>query len=105
VARALTDADGAQPRGHRRRDNKIYVIGGRVGAAFIGVASTPTSSKNTTRRPISGAPCGRASAARSAGAWGTLTAPDLRAGGEFQNGQLMAAFRALEATTRRPIAG
>ena len=43
-----------------------------------------------------GAVRARMPTARSAGAWGTYGNRVYVAGGEFQNGQLMAAFRALE---------
>lgn len=79
-------------------DGKIYVIGGRVGAAFMGVASnTDVVEEYDPATDSWGAVRARMPTARSATAWGTYGGKIYVAGGEFQNGQLMAAFRALEA--------
>ena len=78
-------------------NDKIYVIGGRVGAAFIGVASnTDVVEEYDPATDSWGAVRARMPTARSAGAWGTHGGRIYVAGGEFQNGQLMAAFRAVE---------
>src|SRR5262249_56015091 len=79
-------------------NNKIYVIGGRVGAAFIGVASnTDVVEEYDPATDQWGAVRARMPTARSAGAWGTYGNRIYVAGGEFQNGQLMAAVPALQA--------
>lgn len=77
---------------------KIYVIGGRLGNAFIGRASntdvvegydpaTDQWSPTLTRMPTP----------RSSLAWGTYKGKIYVAGGELQNAQMAAAFRAVEA--------
>jgi N-acetylneuraminic acid mutarotase len=77
---------------------KIYVIGGRLGAAFISVASnTDVVEEYDPATDQWGAIKARMPTARSAVAWGVLGGRIYVAGGEFQNDQLMAAFRALEA--------
>jgi N-acetylneuraminic acid mutarotase len=77
---------------------KIYVIGGRLGAAFIGVASnTDVVEEYDPATDQWGAVRARMLVPRSAAAWGTHSGRIYVAGGEFQNAQLMAAFRALEA--------
>src|SRR2546426_5745749 len=69
-------------------NNKIYVIGGRVGAAFIGVASnTDVVEEYDPATDQWGAVRARMPTARSAGAWGTYGNRIYVAGGEFQNGQ------------------
>jgi N-acetylneuraminic acid mutarotase len=79
-------------------NNKIYVIGGRLGAAFIGVASnTDVVEEYDPATDSWGAVRSRMPTARSASTWGTYGGRIYVAGGEFQNGQLMAAFKALEA--------
>jgi N-acetylneuraminic acid mutarotase len=79
-------------------DGKIYVIGGRVGAAFIGVASnTDVVEEYDPATDSWGAVRARMPTPRSASAWGTYAGRIYVAGGEFQNAQLMAAYRALEA--------
>jgi N-acetylneuraminic acid mutarotase len=79
-------------------NNKIYVIGGRIGAAFIGVASnTDVVEEYDPATDSWGAVRARMPTARSAAAWGTHGGKIYVAGGEFQNPQLLAAFRALEA--------
>ena len=78
-------------------NDKIYVIGGRVGAAFITVASnTDVVEEYDPATDQWGAVRARMPTARSASAWGTHRGRIYVAGGEFQNSQLMAAFRALE---------
>lgn len=77
---------------------KIYVIGGRVGAAFIGVASnTDVVEEYDPAADQWGAVRARMLTARSAVAWGVHGGRIYVAGGEFQDDRLMAAFRALEA--------
>jgi N-acetylneuraminic acid mutarotase len=79
-------------------NNKIYVIGGRVGAAFIGVASnTDVVEEYDPATDGWGAVRARMMTGRSASAWGTHAGKIYVAGGEYQNGQLLAAFKALEA--------
>ncbi|OLC12261.1 MAG: hypothetical protein AUH29_16940 [Candidatus Rokubacteria bacterium 13_1_40CM_69_27] len=79
-------------------DGKIYVLGGRLGAAFIGVASnTDVVEEYDPATDSWGAVRARMPTGRSASAWGTHGGRIYVAGGEFQNAQLMAAFRALEA--------
>jgi N-acetylneuraminic acid mutarotase len=79
-------------------NNKIYVIGGRLGAAFIGVASnTDVVEEYDPAADQWGAVRARMITGRSASAWGVYNGRIYVAGGEFQNSQLMAAFRALEA--------
>ncbi len=79
-------------------NGKIYVIGGRVGAAFIGVASnTDVVEEYDPATDQWGAIKARMPTARSAVAWGVHGGRIYVAGGEFQDDRLMAAFRALEA--------
>ena len=79
-------------------NNKIYVIGGRIGAAFISVASnTDIVEEYDPATDQWGAIKARMPTARSAGAWGVHNNRIYVAGGEFQDDRLMAAFRALEA--------
>ena len=89
------------PRNHSaigEVNGKIYVIGGRLGAAFIGVASnTDLVEEYTPATDQWGAIRARMPTARSAAAWGVYDGRIYVAGGEFQSSQLMAAFRALEA--------
>jgi N-acetylneuraminic acid mutarotase len=77
---------------------KIYVIGGRLGAAFISVASnTDVVEEYDPATDQWGAVRARMPTPRSAVAFGVYGGRIYVAGGEFQNAQLMAAFRALEA--------
>jgi len=79
-------------------NGKIYVIGGRVGAAFMGVATNIDVVEQYD--PASdqwGAVGARMPTARSGVAWGVYNGRIYVAGGEFQNGQMAAAFRAFEA--------
>lgn len=79
-------------------DGKIYVIGGRVGAAFIGLASDvsvveeydPATDKWS-------APRARMPTARSALGYGVINGRVYVAGGEYQDPHLMATFREVEA--------
>jgi N-acetylneuraminic acid mutarotase len=79
-------------------NGKIYVIGGRVGAAFIGVASDisvveeydPATDKWS-------APRARMPTTRSALGAGTYNGRIYVAGGEFQDPHMMATFRSVEA--------
>jgi len=89
------------PRNHVANgvvNGKIYVIGGRLGGAFIGRATntdvvegydpaTDQWSATLTRMPTP----------RSSLAWGTYKGKIYVAGGELQNAQMAAAFRAVEA--------
>jgi N-acetylneuraminic acid mutarotase len=77
---------------------KIYVIGGRLGAGFITVASnTDIVEEYDPATDQWGALKARMPTARSAVAWGVHGGRVYVAGGEFQDDRLMAAFRALEA--------
>src|SRR5499433_1687069 len=77
---------------------KIYVIGGRTGAAFISVATNTNIVEEYDPATDSwGASKARMPSARSAVASGTYRDRIYVAGGEFQDDSMMAAFRALEA--------
>ena len=77
---------------------KIYVIGGRTGAAFISVATNTNIVEEYDPASDSwGASKARMPSARSAVASGTYRDRIYVAGGEFQDESMMAAFRALEA--------
>jgi N-acetylneuraminic acid mutarotase len=77
---------------------KIYVIGGRLGAAFISVASnTDVVEEYDPATDQWGAIKARMPTPRSAVAWGVHGGRIYVAGGEFQDDRLMAAYRALEA--------
>ena len=89
------------PRNHTTAaavNGKIYVIGGRVGAAFIGLASDisvveeydPATDKWS-------APRARMPTARSALGSGVINGRIYVAGGEFQDPHMMATFKAVEA--------
>jgi N-acetylneuraminic acid mutarotase len=79
-------------------NNKVYVIGGRIGAAFISVASnTDIVEEYDPATDQWGAIKARMPTPRSAVAWGVHNNRIYVAGGEFQDDRLMAAFRALEA--------
>src|SRR5471032_616236 len=79
-------------------NGKIYVIRGRLGAAFIGVASnTDNVEEYDPGSDQWGSVRARMLTGRSASAWGVYNGRIYVAGGEFQNGQVMAAFSALEA--------
>jgi N-acetylneuraminic acid mutarotase len=79
-------------------NGKIYVIGGRVGAAFIGLATDvsvveeydPATDKWS-------APRSRMPTARSALGYGVVNGRIYVAGGEFQDPNMMATFRVVEA--------
>ena len=79
-------------------NDKIYVIGGRLGGAFIFTASN-TNVVEVYDPAIDqwGAVKTRMPTERSGGAWGVHNGRIYVAGGEQQDGDLMAAFRALEA--------
>ncbi len=79
-------------------NNKIYVIGGRLGSAFIFTASnTNVVEEYDPATDQWGLVRARMPTERSGGAWGVYNGRILVAGGEHQDGHLMAAFRALEA--------
>ena len=79
-------------------DGKIYVIGGRVGAAFIGLASDVSVVEEYDPATDSwGAPRSRMPTARSALAAGVYGGRIYIAGGEYQDPRMMATFRAVEA--------
>ena len=77
---------------------KIYVIGGRVGAAFITVASnTDVVEEYDPATDRWGAVRARMPTPRSGSAWGTVGGRIYVAGGEVQTAQYAGAYRALEA--------
>ncbi len=77
---------------------KIYIIGGRVGAAFITVASnTDVVEEYDPATNQWGGVRARMPTPRSATAYGVYDGRIYVAGGEFQNAQMLAAFRAVEA--------
>lgn len=77
---------------------RIYVIGGRVGAAFMSVASnTDVVEEYDPATDSWGAVRARMPTPRSGSAWGTYAGRILVAGGETQNAQFAGAFKALEA--------
>ena len=79
-------------------NNKIYVIGGRRGSAFIFTASnTNVVEEYDPATDQWGLVRARMPTERSGGAWGVYNGRIYVAGGEHQDGHLMAAFRALEA--------
>jgi N-acetylneuraminic acid mutarotase len=79
-------------------NGKIYVIGGRVGAAFVSVSSpTDLVEEYDPATDQWGAVRARMPTPRSAVAWGVHGGRIYVAGGEAQAPQFMAAFRALEA--------
>jgi N-acetylneuraminic acid mutarotase len=79
-------------------NNKIYVIGGRTGAAFVGT-STPTDlvEEYDPATDQWGVVRARMPTPRSAVAWGVHRGRIYVAGGEAQAPQFMMAFRAVEA--------
>jgi len=78
--------------------SKIYVIGGRIGAAFVSVSSpTDVVEEYDPATDQWGAVRARMPTPRSAVAWGVHGGRIYVAGGEAQAPQFMAAFRALEA--------
>lgn len=89
------------PRNHAAAgvvDGKIYVIGGRVGAAFIGLASDISVVEEYDPATDKwGAPRARMPTARSAMGVGVHGGRIYVAGGEYQDPHLMATFRAVEA--------
>ncbi len=77
---------------------KIYVIGGRTGAAFISVATnTDIVEEYDPATDTWGSVKARMPTARSAVAYATYKDRIYIAGGEFQDDRLMAAFRVFEA--------
>lgn len=79
-------------------NNKIYVIGGRLGSAFIFTASnTNVVEEYDPATDQWGLVKARMPTERSGGTWGVYNGRIYVAGGEHQDSRLMAAFRALEA--------
>jgi N-acetylneuraminic acid mutarotase len=79
-------------------NNKIYVIGGRLGSAFIFTASnTNVVEEYDPMTDQWGLVKARMPTARSGGAWAVYKGRIYVAGGEHQDRHLLAAFRALEA--------
>lgn len=79
-------------------NDKIYVIGGRLGSAFIFTASnTNVVEEYDPATDQWGLVKARMPTERSGGAWGVYNGRIYVAGGEHQDNRLMAAFRALEA--------
>lgn len=78
-------------------NNKIYVIGGRLGSAFIFTASnTNVVEEYDPQTDQWGFVKARMPTERSGGAWAVYKGRIYVAGGEQQDSHLMAAFRALE---------
>jgi N-acetylneuraminic acid mutarotase len=79
-------------------NEKIYVIGGRIGAAYVGI-STPTDivEEYDPATDQWGVVKARMPTPRSAVAWGVYRGRIFVAGGEAQAPQFMMAFRAVEA--------
>jgi N-acetylneuraminic acid mutarotase len=79
-------------------NGKIYVIGGRVGAAFIGLASDiSVVEEYDPATDRWSAPKARMPTTRSALGAGTYNGRIYVAGGEFQDPHMMATFRSVEA--------
>ncbi|MBI4247780.1 MAG: hypothetical protein HY614_11405, partial [Candidatus Rokubacteria bacterium] len=79
-------------------NGKIYVLGGRIGAAFVGTSSpTDIVEEYDPATDQWGALKARMPTPRSAVAWGVHGGRIYVAGGEGQADAFMAAFRALEA--------
>jgi N-acetylneuraminic acid mutarotase len=79
-------------------NNKIYVIGGRLGSAFIFTASnTNVVEEYDPAIDQWGLVKARMPTERSGGAWAVYNGRIYVGGGEHQDNYLMAAFRALEA--------
>jgi N-acetylneuraminic acid mutarotase len=79
-------------------NDKIYVIGGRLGGAFIFTASnTNVVEEYDPATDQWGAVKARMPTQRSGGAWAVYNGRIYVADGEHQDGRLMAAFRTLEA--------
>jgi N-acetylneuraminic acid mutarotase len=79
-------------------NGKIYVIGGRVGSAFVGTSSpTDIVEEYDPATDQWGALKARMPTPRSAVAWGVYGGKIYVAGGEAQRDEFMTAFRALEA--------
>jgi N-acetylneuraminic acid mutarotase len=79
-------------------NGKIYVIGGRVGAAFIGLASDESVVEEYDPAADKwSAPRARMPTARSALGYATINGRIYVAGGEFQDPHMMATFRSVEA--------
>ncbi len=89
------------PRNHAAAgavNGKIYVIGGRVGAAFIGLASDiSVVEEYDPAKDKWSAPRARMPTTRSALGAGTYNGRIYVAGGEFQDPHMMATFRSVEA--------
>jgi len=79
-------------------NGKIYVIGGRIGSAFVSTSSpTDLVEEYDPATDQWGALKARMPTPRSAVAWGVYGGRIYVAGGEVQNDQFLAAFRAFEA--------
>lgn len=79
-------------------NGKIYVIGGRIGNAFIGRAANSDVVEGYDPQTDQWGPTlSRMPTARSALSWGTYKGKIYVAGGELQTAQMAAAFRAVEA--------
>jgi N-acetylneuraminic acid mutarotase len=90
------------PRNHATAgvvNGKVYVIGGRVGAAFVGTSSSNVGvvEEYDPAADLWGAPRARMPSARSAMASGVLGGRIYVTGGEGQDYRSMFTFRALEA--------
>jgi len=96
-----TRAPMPTPRNHHvvaAANNKIYAIGGRIGAAFITRASnTDVVEEYDPATDRWGPLMARMPTPRSAGAAGVHNNRIYVAGGEFQDARMLAAFRVVEA--------
>src|SRR5258705_190294 len=79
-------------------NGKIYVIGGRLGAAHVTASSnTDVVEEYDPARDLWGAVRSRMPTPRSGGGWGTFNGRIYVAGGEGQHERMNVSFRALEA--------
>jgi N-acetylneuraminic acid mutarotase len=78
-------------------NNKIYVIGGRLGAFIFTASNTNVVEEYDPATDQWGLVKARMPTERSGGAWAVYKGRIYVAGGENQDGHLLAAFRALEA--------
>jgi N-acetylneuraminic acid mutarotase len=79
-------------------NGKIYVIGGRLGAAHVTVSSnTDIVEEYDPARDLWGPLKAKMPTPRSGGGWGTYNGRIYVAGGEYQSERFYASYRALEA--------
>src|SRR5215211_4589428 len=80
-------------------NNKIYAIGGRIGAAFIssGSSNTDVVEEYDPATNAWGGPKAKMPTPRSAGGSGVYNGRIVVAGGEYQDSRMLAAFKVVEA--------